>query len=111
VVNHGYIAGTGVGGIGIILGSGSTITNAAAASITGTVFGVDLFAGGTLTNAGTIVGNAGTAVVFGGTGSNLLVLDPGYELSGFAIGGTSAVNTLELASAASTGTLFSSAFT
>jgi len=105
VVNHGYIAGTGIGGDGIILGSGGTITNVASASITGKVFGVDLSEGGTLTNAGTIVGNTGTAVVFGGTASNLLVLDPGYRLSGIAIGGTGAVNTLDLASAASIGTL------
>jgi T5SS/PEP-CTERM-associated repeat protein len=105
VVNDGDIAGTGVGGIGIILGSGGTIVNAASASITGNVLGVDLSAGGTLANAGTVVGNAGTAVAFGGTGSNLLVLYPGYRLSGIAIGGTSAVNTLELASAASAGTL------
>jgi T5SS/PEP-CTERM-associated repeat protein len=105
VVNNGQIAGTGIGGIGIELGFGGGITNTASASITGQVFGVELSAGGTLTNAGTVVGNTGTAVYFGGTGSNLLVLDPGYKLSGIALGGTSATNTLELASAASTGTL------
>ncbi len=107
VVNLGSIADTAIGGIGINLGSGGAITNAASASITGMALGVDLSAGGTLTNAGTIVGNGGTAVVFGGTASNLLVLNPGYELSGIVIGGTSAgaINTLDLASAASAGTL------
>ncbi len=107
VVNLGSIADTAIGGIGINLGSGGAITNAASASITGMALGVDLSAGGTLTNAGTIVGNGGTAVVFGGTVSDLLVLDPGYELSGIVIGGTSAsaTNKLELASAASAGTL------
>ena len=105
VVNYGNIAGTGISGIGIVLGSGGSITNAAAASIAGEVFGVDLSASGTLTNAGTVIGNSGTAVYLGGTGSNLFMLDPGYGLSGIAIGGTRAINTLELAPAASAGTL------
>jgi len=105
LVNYGNIVGTGIGSVGAILGSGGSITNAAAASIAGDAFGVDLSASGTLTNAGTVIGNSGTAVYLGGTGSNRLVLDPGYGLSGIAIGGTSATNMLELASAASAGTL------
>jgi hypothetical protein len=108
VVNNGNItgAGSGVGYAGVVLDAGGAVTNAATtASITGATYGVDIYGGGTLTNAGTVVGNTGTAVVFGGTGSNLLLLDPGYGLSGLAIGSTSATNTLELASAASTGTL------
>lgn len=68
---------------------------------------MDLSAGGTLTNAGTIVGNSGTAISFGGTGRNLLVPEPSYRLSGLAIGGASAINVLELASATSAGTLTS----
>jgi len=104
VVNHGSIAGTGASGIGVDLrGSGGSVTNTASASIYGKYQGVYLY--GTLTNAGTIVGASGTAVAFGGIGSNLLVLDPGYGLSGLAIGGTGASNTLELTSAASAGTL------
>ncbi|HUB16426.1 MAG TPA: Hint domain-containing protein [Acetobacteraceae bacterium] len=105
VVNQGRVTATGTQGIGVELGSVGTITNTTSAVITGTEFGVELLAGGTLTNAGTIVGSSGTAVVFGGTGSDLLVLDPGYTLSGIAVGATSATNTLELASAASVGTL------
>jgi T5SS/PEP-CTERM-associated repeat protein len=107
VVNDGNIVGAGssVFYAGVALAAGGAVTNAASASITGSTFGVYIYGGGTLTNAGTVVGNTGTAVAFGGTGSNLLLLDPSYGLSGLAIGGTSASNTLELASAASAGTL------
>jgi hypothetical protein len=101
-------SGGAIGGFtGVVLNAGGTVTNAAGASITGQASGVDLSAGGTLTNAGTIIGYSGPAVVFGGSGSNLLVLDPGYKLSGIAVGGArvSVTNTLELASAASAGTL------
>lgn len=105
VVNYGSIIGAGTNGEGIYLDFGGTVVNAALASISGDTFGVNLYAGGTLTNAGTIIGNAGTGVYFGGTASNLLVLDPGYGLSGIAMGGTSASNMLELASGASAGML------
>jgi hypothetical protein len=107
VVNDGSIAGTGAAGFGfgVALLAGGSVTNAASASIAGATSGVYLSAGGTLTNAGMIVGNTGTAVVFGGTGSNLLVLDPGFGFSGLVTGGASATNTLELASGASAGTL------
>ena len=107
MVNDGNITGAGSGVLyaGVALAAGGAVTNAASASIRGGTFGVYIYGGGTLTNAGTVVGNTGTAVAFGGTGSNLLLLDPGYGLSGLAIGGTSASNTLELASAASAGSL------
>ena len=59
----------------------------------------------TLVDAGAITGAGGTAIAFGGTGTNLLVVDPGASFSGAVIGVASASNTLELASAASTGTL------
>jgi hypothetical protein len=115
VVNDGSVVGTVVGtialegmgtvGFGVQLAAGGTVTNAASASIMGDTFGVNLSAGGTLINAGSVIGNSATAVYLGGTTSNLLVLDPGYGLSGLAIGGTSASNRLELTSAASAGTL------
>ena len=71
-----------------------------------TSYGISLQAGGTVTDSGTITGAAGTAISFGGSGANRLVLDPGYVLSGKAVGSTGgATNTLELASAASAGTV------
>ncbi len=102
VVNDGSIASAY--GTGIYLGAGGSVSNAASASITGSGFGVDLYGGATLTNAGTIIGN-GTAVAFYGTADNLLVLDPGYGFFGTVSGSTSASNALELASAASSGTI------
>lgn len=109
VVNYGSIAGTGSDpdGVsdGVQLFSGGSVTNATSASIVGNTFGVHLSAGGTLSNAGTIIGSGGTAVAFGGAGSNLLMLDPGYRFSGLVIGSASASNTLELASAVSAGTV------
>ena len=55
---------------------------------------------GTVTNAGTIVGG----IDFAGTGSNLLVLDPGGIVAS-ATASASAGNMLELASGASAGTV------
>ena len=103
VVNSGTITGA-FNSLGINLVSNGTVTNTNSGVITGGN-GILLNAGGTLTNAGTIVGIGGVAVVFGGTSSNLLMLDPGYGFFGVVIGSTSASNTLELASAASAGTL------
>jgi Bacterial Ig-like domain len=97
VVNRGYI-------LGVDVAYGSSVTNAASGTIIG---GFRSRSGGTLTNAGSIIGNSGTAVNFYGssTYSNLVVLDPGFEFSGLVIGSSSASNTLELASAASAGTV------
>ena len=128
LTNAGSIGGLGlVPGIGVVLAGGGTITNAASAAITGSLGvrlggggmvvngagalisatgdGVDLLDGGTLANAGTIIGNNGTAVSLGGTGSNRLVLTPGFAFSGAVLGNASASNTLELAAGAGTGTL------
>jgi T5SS/PEP-CTERM-associated repeat protein len=111
VVNNGrivatgdsYEEGSGVGFYGQAYGS---VTNNATGSIIGSVYGVALSSGGTLANGGSIIGDCGTAVVFGGVGSNLLVLDPGFDFSaGVVAGSKSASNTLELASAASAGTV------
>src|SRR5262249_10831360 len=66
--------------------------------------GVGLYAGGTVTNAGTITGSGGIAVNFAGTDSNRLVVDPGAVFNGAVSANMYASNTLELASGG-TGTL------
>ena len=112
LLNDGRITGTGVDGFGVNANAGQ-VTNLGSGSITGSKFGASLYFGSTLTNAGTIIGNSGTAVNFFGTQNNLLVLDPGYGFSGVVIGSASASNVLELASAASAGVVgnFSGEFT
>jgi hypothetical protein len=102
VVNRGNISGRSSG---VSLYGGASAINAASGTITGATYGVGIIDGGTLTNAGLIVGNSGTAVYCHGIGSNLLVLDPGFEFTGLVVGNSSASNTLELASAASAGTV------
>ena len=84
ITNNGVVSGSGNRGVGITLGGGGTVIN-----------------GGTITGAG------GTAILFGGGGTNLLVLDPGFAFGGIVAGSTSggASNTLELASASSVGTV------
>ena len=60
---------------------------------------------GTFRDAGAVIGTGGTAVIFEGTLSNLLVLSPGASFTGLVVGGTLAGNGLELATGASTGTI------
>jgi hypothetical protein len=110
----GMIAATGAAGIAVTFQAGGTIDNSGL--ITGQHYGVKAFgtttiinsgvidpasglgvylAGGTILDAGTIAGG-GTAIEFGdGGGSNLLLLEPGYSLSGRVTGGLGS-NTLEL---------------
>ncbi len=135
LINFGVVASTATGtsGSGVYLGAGGSVTNAAGATISaqrnavsigntfatsaaayidnqGTLAGnIGVAVGGadtgnnTVTNAGLIIGTGGTAVQFG-AGSNLLTVDPGAVFSGIVLGGGGS-NTLELASAASSGTL------
>ena len=71
VANFGFIAGTGTGGVGVLLSSGSTVAN-----------------------FGTIVGQGGTAVGFAG-GGNRVEISPTAVFSGIVNGGTGG-DTLEL---------------
>ncbi|HEV8678629.1 MAG TPA: Hint domain-containing protein, partial [Stellaceae bacterium] len=95
-VDNATTAGLIEGGTGIyIFGAAATVTNAG--TILGTTgIGVDLANGGTVVDSGTISGS-GTAIHFGGAGSNLLVLENGYQLSGGVAGSGAATDTLELA--------------
>jgi hypothetical protein len=89
----GVISGAayGVGALGA-----ATVTNAGMIGATGTAgIGVTLVTGGTVIDSGTVSG-AATAVAFGGTGSNLLILEHGYALTGGVVGSASASDTVEL---------------
>ncbi len=85
LVNYGTIRATStVAGSGISLNTG-TVTNFGTISAGGSGIGVNLSAGGTVIDSGTISG-AGGAISFGGTGANLLVLENGYKLIGNVVG-------------------------
>ena len=90
-------------GVYVLTGPGTVTNRGTISEGSGTGFGVELAAGGTVTNAGTISGN--TAIYFGGSGSNLLVMEPSAVLQGKVVGGVNASNALELASGSSAGTL------
>jgi fibronectin-binding autotransporter adhesin len=109
VSNAGVISGDGAG---IILFDGGTVTNLSGGTITGGSFGVQgLNVASTVINAGTIsAATAGdNAVSLAGGYKNRVVIDPGAVFSGVVNGGNgvgaAVVSTLELASAASIGTL------
>ena len=105
VINFGTISGTGLGADGIggglvqVINSGSitsglgaaaismtsgTIINNAAAIISGDE-GISSFGTTSIFNAGTITGNAGTAIRFF-TGGNTLTLGPGFAINGNVLG-------------------------
>jgi hypothetical protein len=112
------------GGAGISMSAGGVVTNGASGStvalisgvtsgvkvsgVTGTVtnygtvtgsnFGIDLAGGGTITDAGKVVG--GTDAIGFGVGNDLLVLENGYTISG-AISAAGSGNVVELLGSAS----------
>jgi len=84
---------------------GAVASNMVGGEIAGAI-GVGIADGGTVINAGTIVGNSGTAVYgYGAYGNDRLVLYPSFAFGGLVVGDKYTSNTLELASAASTGTV------
>jgi hypothetical protein len=87
--------------------AGGTVSNNVNSTIEGFRYGVYIGGAGTVTNAGTIGSTypdaAANAVVFASLDpSNLLIVDPGAVFTGNIVGGA---GTVELASAASAGTL------
>jgi hypothetical protein len=132
VTNAGSIVSAGTSGFGIRFNAGGLVTNTSGGAIvgdtgvfigggTGTVrnaayihgtaaAGVQIAGGGTITNqsGGTIKGTT-DAVTFAASFTNRLVIDPGAVFSGTVNGGNTigaaSTSTLELASAASDGTL------
>jgi plastocyanin len=89
-------SGPSVAGLG---GGASTIQNLGTigsfADTEAGDIGISLSGGGTVVDSGTILG-ATYALIFGGTGSNLLVLEQGYALFGAVVGSAGASNTVEL---------------
>ena len=105
VINQGTISGSS--GSGVFLSGGGSVSNATtAARITAGKFGV-FFGGttaGTVTNKGTISG--AVAVQFSNKANNNLLREfPGAVTTGLVSGGSSTGNTVELGSAASTGSI------
>ncbi len=90
--NSGAIAGSFAA---VYLSAGATVTNSGV--ISGGTTGIDLLAGGTVIDSGAIAGG-GTAILFGGSATNLVVLEPSFQLAGKVIGSTAAgaTDTLEL---------------
>jgi hypothetical protein len=109
LVNAGSISGNSISGIGVSLSAGGSVTNQGGDTISGAT-GVRITGGaGTVVNAGGIVGSGGTAVSLAAGQTNRVVFDPGATFTGTVSGGNTigaaTISTLELASAASVGTL------
>jgi hypothetical protein len=111
VVNQGLITGGGNpsgAGFGVYLGAGGIVTNAASAVIDSHYLpGIYVeTGGGTVINAGTIIGR-GAAVDFNDVGPNLLQIDPGAVFSGAVEANANGIgNTLDLAAGGTTGTIY-----
>jgi glycosyltransferase involved in cell wall biosynthesis len=98
----GSIAGKSVG---INIYGAGTVANAAGATISGTI-GIGIQQGnGTVINAGAINGSGGTAILFGSSTGNLVVVLPGAIFGGYVGGGGGGI---DLAAGAGTLTSFGS---
>jgi hypothetical protein len=109
VVNRGDITAHGAGGYGVILIDGGSVTNQSGGTISGGLGILGRAAGMTVVNAGTIIGTD-YALGFATGYTNWLIVDPGAVFVGRVSGGdttssTTAVSTLELTSATTSGTL------
>jgi fibronectin-binding autotransporter adhesin len=98
VQNFGTVNGYGATAIYLKNSSGTVLNQGTILSSSSNGPGVFLQAGGTIVDSGTITSGNGTAISFGGTGSNRLVLYSSYVFGGKVVGGGSsgATNTLEL---------------
>ena len=126
MLNSGTIASTGTNNYGVMLRFGGEVTNSASGRITGGAMEIDLAASstgtvsnfgivssvvgvtmpttsGVITNAGTIIGTGGTAVL-GGNGDDSIILGPGAVFQGKVLGLTGN-NVLELAPGATVGSI------
>lgn len=110
VLNQGFVRATSTDAAAVYLNHGGAVTNAGTVigGQQGVFFGQSGSSGGTLTTSGAITG-ASDAVQFSPGFTNRLIVAPGAVFSGTVDGGnvigSSFVSTLELASAASAGTL------
>lgn len=109
VTNSGLIIGDSVYG-GVDLAAGGIVTNLSGGTISygGAGYGIEIAGGGgTVTNAGTITagGTNGSAVILSSGVTNEVIVDPGGVFVGSVTGGTPADATLELAAGGSTGTI------
>jgi hypothetical protein len=98
VDNTGVVLGTYLGRIAAAVYARYMPGTVVNSGTIGGLAGIRLEAGGTVVDSGRISG-AATAIFLGGTGSNLLELETGYNLSGGIVGSGSAANTLGLSSA------------
>ena len=107
VINSGLIDPAAYG---VDLVAGGTVTNNAGGVIEGTIAGVAIAGGpGTVINSGAITGGGPDAVILAAGYANRVVVSPGAVFAGTVDGGNpagaNAVSTLELAASSSTGTL------
>jgi hypothetical protein len=111
VVNYGVITGatTDQFHVGVLLENGGTVVNGVTGTITGGQ-GIQVTGAATVVNAGVINSGKSTydAVHLANGGLDRLIVDPGASFSGAVYGG---YGVLELASAASAGTLTATHFT